>query len=78
MTAEAELDMIQEMKERIRIMLDEGVQLKESGNPIEALKKFDEVQNMIKNEAGNSCEDELNNCYAEIAVLCNVLSMNHL
>ena len=55
--AEAELDMIQEMKERVKIMFDEGMAFKNQGMDIEALKKFDEVQLMIKQDGGDSAQE---------------------
>ena len=41
--AEVEFDQVQEMRERVRSMFDDGVDLKNQGRHIEALKKFDEV-----------------------------------
>ena len=66
------------MKERVRIMFDDGIKLKDSNRHIEALKKFDEVQQMIKQESPESALEELNKVYNEIAIVCNILSMKHL
>ena len=51
--------------------------MKNSGNQVEALKRFDEVQQRIKTDLGENSE-ELDLVYNEIAIVCNVLSMAHL
>ena len=63
--------------EVIRSTFETGMALKNSGNQIEALKKFDEAQQLIKQEFGEN-SDQLDQVYNEIAIVCNVLSMAHL
>ena len=63
--------------EMIRSTFETGMALKNSGNQIEALKKFDEAQQLIKQEYGEN-SDQLDQVYNEIAIVCNVLSMAHL
>ena len=63
--------------EVIRNTFETGMALKNSGNQIEALKKFDEAQQLIKQEYGEN-SDQLDQVYNEIAIVCNVLSMAHL
>lgn len=65
------------VSDETRALFDEGMSLKNSGNQIEALKRFDEVQQMIRQEQGDNSE-QLETVYAEIAIVCNVLSMAHL
>ena len=48
------------MKDRVKTMYDEGIKLKDKNKHIEALKKFDEVQQLIKQESGDSAMEELN------------------
>ena len=61
----------------VRNLFEQGLALKQSGNNIEALKKFDEAQQFIKHEHGDGSE-LLEPVYNEIAIVCNVLSMSHL
>ena len=63
--------------EIIRNTFETGMALKNGGNQIEALKKFDEAQQLIKSEYGEN-SDQLDQVYNEIAIVCNVLSMAHL
>ena len=63
--------------EVIRVTFETGMALKNQGNQIEALKKFDEAQQLIKQEYGDN-SDQLDQVYNEIAIVCNVLSMAHL
>ena len=51
--------------------------LKTDGHHIEALKIYDEAQQVIKESVGENSE-LLTPVYSEIAILCNVLSMAHL
>lgn len=66
-----------QVSDEARALFDEGMSLKNSGNQIEALKRFDEVQQIIRHEQGDNSE-QLETVYAEIAIVCNVLSMAHL
>ena len=51
--------------------------MKNGGNQIEALKRFDQAQQIIKEEQGED-SDQLDVVYNEITIVCNVLSMAHL
>ena len=53
------------------------VTLKAQARHIEALKKFDEAQTMVK-ESDVLGEDCIRKVYNEIAIVCNILSMEHL
>ena len=62
----------------VRSLYDQGIALKNSGNQIEALKKFDEAQQRIKEQPGGEHSEMLDQVYNEIAIVCNVLSMANL
>lgn len=49
----AEADRTSEMKSQIKYLFDQGTQYKQEGKQIEALKKFDEVQLLIKQTFGD-------------------------
>lgn len=76
--AEQELESMQGVRNQIKQLFDQGCDLKKQGNQIEALKKFDETQQLIKQEYGEGAQDQLASVYNEIAIVCNVLSMAHL
>ena len=75
--AETELGSMQDVREQIKMLFEEGERFKKEGRHIDALKKFDECQQVIKRELGEN-SDQLPGVYNEIAIVCNVLSMAHL
>jgi len=54
------------------------MQCKEADQHVEALKKFDECQNLVKQEISPEAVDFLQTVRNEIAISCNVLSMGRL
>jgi len=65
------------VSEQARSLYEQALVLKNSGNHLEALKRFDEAQLLIKEELGEN-SDHLEPVHSEIAIVCNVLSMAHL
>ena len=45
-----------QVSEEARALFEQGLALKNTGNQIEALKRFDEAQQMIKQETGENSE----------------------
>lgn len=67
-----------QVMELARSKFDEGCQCKDADQHVEALKKFDECQNLIKSEHSNEAVDFLQQVHNEITISCNVLSMGRL
>ncbi len=68
----------QETVSLARQKYSEGLQFKDDDQHVEALKKFDECQNLLKSESTNEALDLLQLVHNEITISCNVLSMGRL
>lgn len=53
---ESDRNPIQEIKTQVKQLFDQGIANKQEGKQIEALKKFDEAQLLIKHHFGENSE----------------------